>query len=341
MLVYAFRAGKKTGVRTDNADAAAIVKYCAQFADRWIEQHEWFFEDMPIGATAFVETQLIIPPHNPQGRSPKIAHALAHREKQEPDTLFLGVLSEEEYDKQRSAASASWVERQATIRQRVEEMKPLAAGIVRWEDLSAELQARCHGANLSSDQCWIWRPMEHLRQKEDDAREEDPARYREFYIRIKGPIPDGVVLRHKCDNRQCMNPNHLEPGTLKDNTQYVMARGRHWRQQQIEASLTKRAEYDRNATLNAAWTEELLQMATALSQNRYSSSMIARELGNDISSKSVAGRLHYQKQARAKLARRQAYVRRKERKKQMADDLGPKFGPKRDGTGLNQPGVAP
>ena len=40
-----------------------------------------------------------------------------------------------------------------------------------------------------------------------------------------GEVPDGI-LRHKCDNPPCVNPDHLEPGTQADNIADKMARGR-------------------------------------------------------------------------------------------------------------------
>jgi hypothetical protein len=41
------------------------------------------------------------------------------------------------------------------------------------------------------------------------------------------PIPfDGAFARHKCDNRACVNPAHLEWGTQQQNVQDAIARGR-------------------------------------------------------------------------------------------------------------------
>jgi len=41
-----------------------------------------------------------------------------------------------------------------------------------------------------------------------------------------GPIADGMVVRHKCDNPNCVNPFHLEEGTQKQNMQDASMRGR-------------------------------------------------------------------------------------------------------------------
>jgi hypothetical protein len=47
------------------------------------------------------------------------------------------------------------------------------------------------------------------------------------YILSKGEVPPGLVVRHKCDNPACCNPDHLELGTMLDNTRDQFARGRH------------------------------------------------------------------------------------------------------------------
>ena len=50
--------------------------------------------------------------------------------------------------------------------------------------------------------------------------------HRLSYILMKGDIPKGMIVRHSCDNKSCINPEHLIMGTKKDNTQDMMNRNR-------------------------------------------------------------------------------------------------------------------
>lgn len=42
--------------------------------------------------------------------------------------------------------------------------------------------------------------------------------HRVSYLLLAGAIPDGLTLDHLCRNRACLNPAHLEPVTIRENT---------------------------------------------------------------------------------------------------------------------------
>lgn len=50
--------------------------------------------------------------------------------------------------------------------------------------------------------------------------------HRIVYQLATGESIDGLVVRHKCDNPKCINPDHLELGTSVDNVQDRNSRGR-------------------------------------------------------------------------------------------------------------------
>lgn len=50
--------------------------------------------------------------------------------------------------------------------------------------------------------------------------------HRFAWMNKHGPVPNGMVICHKCDNRRCINVDHLFLGTTLDNVQDKISKGR-------------------------------------------------------------------------------------------------------------------
>lgn len=50
--------------------------------------------------------------------------------------------------------------------------------------------------------------------------------HRVSWMMLRGPIPEGMLVLHKCDNRKCVNPNHLFIGAQSDNVHDMLTKGR-------------------------------------------------------------------------------------------------------------------
>lgn len=76
--------------------------------------------------------------------------------------------------------------------------------------------------------CWLWKGnRDEKGYGRFSFQDKDMRAHRMAYTLAYGPIPEGLLIRHTCDNPPCVNPNHLLVGTDADNVRDMMERGRH------------------------------------------------------------------------------------------------------------------
>jgi len=69
-----------------------------------------------------------------------------------------------------------------------------------------------------TESCWLWTmPLNPTGYGQLTIDCKTHPAHRIAYELWIGPIPDGLVVRHKCKNKHCVNPEHLETGTHKEN----------------------------------------------------------------------------------------------------------------------------
>ena len=68
--------------------------------------------------------------------------------------------------------------------------------------------------------------------------------HRAAWISRHGPIPDGLFVMHGCDNRACVEVNHLTIGTPADNVLDMSEKGRISNGQAAKTHCPKGHAYD-------------------------------------------------------------------------------------------------
>jgi len=89
------------------------------------------------------------------------------------------------------------------------------------------LKANFEKIVIKSDGCWDSKLISHHSGYVDiQFGQKRIGLHRASWTIFNGNIPEDSFVLHKCDNKRCSNPDHLFLGTLKDNTQDKLTKGR-------------------------------------------------------------------------------------------------------------------
>lgn len=111
------------------------------------------------------------------------------------------------------------------------------------EKLKARLLARVK----KTETCWNWTGARMPRSKHGrggygaiGVGTRVVTTHRLAFELFFGPIPKGTMVLHRCDNRICVNPEHLYLGSAKRNTRDMLDRAREaWGERNGQAKLTE------------------------------------------------------------------------------------------------------
>lgn len=82
--------------------------------------------------------------------------------------------------------------------------------------------------------CWLWQGAKHSKKRgygkfrlTVNGKSQMINAHKASYLLFNGPVNEGQVIGHTCNNEACVSPHHLRAETQKENMEYCMASGRH------------------------------------------------------------------------------------------------------------------
>lgn len=119
---------------------------------------------------------------------------------------------------------------------------------------------------VGEDDCWSWSGHSHKGYGRVCIDYKYKQAHRVSWELHFGPIPEGMLVCHKCDNPPCTNPKHLFIGSHLDNNDDKISKGR---------SAPQHGENNPSAKANAALIIKIFEMKKSGMRN----CDISREVG--------------------------------------------------------------
>jgi len=171
----------------------------------------------------FVRTQIVVLPKKSGMRKNPVSHILNYLEKDRPSTFFVDALETKRFEEMCAKADSCWRSANQIVHKEIVDLN-FDPSIVTVEDIPKRFRGRIM---VDEKGCWIWTGAigsggyGRIRRKGKNT-----GAHRVMFEALASSIPDGAILRHKCDVPRCVNPQHLLLGVYEDNTRDMIERGR-------------------------------------------------------------------------------------------------------------------
>jgi len=143
-----------------------------------------------------------------------------------------------------------------------------------------KFQKRYWAKVIRGDGCWEWNAFVNKNgYGQIGFRGALVYAHRAAWTLANGPIPDGLFVCHKCDNRKCCNPEHMFLGTFEDNMNDKVQKGRQARPIG-EKSPTSKLTWEQVREIRERYKNETIMQSVLAKEYGVSASAISHVITN-------------------------------------------------------------